>query len=257
MLDRLNGRTDLIEKLVPEWKVGCRRLTPGDGYLEALQEPNTRGDFDPIIRITEKGIETSNGVEEFDIVVAATGFDVSFKPSFELVGANGKRLDQEWADNPEAYFGTCAPYMPNYFIFNGPNCPVGHGSLLSVMEWTAQYMLKWAKKIATEDIGCVSISSYNKATLMSERSANTVFCPSSVTVKDRAVRDYNEYSQEFLQRTVWTSGCRSWYKNGKVNGRVTALYPGSILHYVSLLPTTLKAERLTLFSEGHDRAHPR
>jgi len=156
MLDRLNGRKDLIEKLVPEWKVGCRRLTPGDGYLEALQEPNTRCDFDPIIRITEKGIETSNGVEEFDIIVAATGFDVSFKPSFELVGANGKRLDHEWADNPEAYFGTCAPGMPNYFIFNGPNCPVGHGSLLAVMEWTAQHMLRWAKKIATEDIGWVS-----------------------------------------------------------------------------------------------------
>ncbi|KAB5576482.1 hypothetical protein GE09DRAFT_1053840 [Coniochaeta sp. 2T2.1] len=199
MLDRLNGRQSLIEKLVPEWKVGCRRLTPGDGFLEALQEPNTRCDFDPIIRVTEEGIETAKGVEEFDIIIAATGFDVSFKPSFELIGANGKRLDREWADNPEVYFGTCAPGMPNYFIFNGPNCPVGHGSLLAVMEWTAQYMLN------------------------------------AVVVKDRAVRDYNEYSQEDLKRTVWTSGCRSWYKNGKTDGKVTAMYAGSILHYKEIL----------------------
>jgi cation diffusion facilitator CzcD-associated flavoprotein CzcO len=156
MIDRLNGRSDLIEKLVPKWKVGCRRLTPGDGYLEAIQMPNSTCDFDPIIRITEKGIETQKGVEEFDIIIAATGFDVSFKPSFELIGANGKLLDKEWADDPQAYFGTCAPGMPNFFIFNGPNCPVGHGSLLAVMEWTAQYILRWAKKIASEDIRYVS-----------------------------------------------------------------------------------------------------
>lgn len=152
MTERLNNNTELIEKLVPDWKVGCRRLTPGDGYLEAIQEPNTRCDSDPIIRITENGIETSKGLEEFDIIVAATGFDVSFKPHWKLVGANGKSLEKDWGDNPEAYFGICAPDVPNYFIFNGPNCPVGHGSLLAVMEWTAQYILKWVKKIATEDI---------------------------------------------------------------------------------------------------------
>lgn len=152
MVRRLNGRKDLIDKLVPDWKVGCRRLTPGDGYLEAIQEANTECDFDPILRITDKGIETVKGIEEFDIIIAATGFDVSFKPNFELIGANGRSLQKEWAGNPEAYFGICAPGMPNYFMFNGPNCPVGHGSLLAVMEWTADYILRWAKKIAREDI---------------------------------------------------------------------------------------------------------
>jgi cation diffusion facilitator CzcD-associated flavoprotein CzcO len=152
MIERLNGRPELIEKLVPKWKVGCRRLTPGDGYLEAIQMPNSSCNFDPIIRITEEGIETQKGVEPLDIIVAATGFDVSFKPSFELIGAQGKSLDKEWADDPQAYFGICAPGMPNYFIFNGPNCPVGHGSLLAVIEWTAMYILRWVKKIATEDI---------------------------------------------------------------------------------------------------------
>jgi hypothetical protein len=49
------------------------------------------------------------------------------------------------------------------------------------------------------------------------------------------VDDYNVYSQEFLKRTVWTSGCRSWYKNGKVDGKVTAMYAGSVLHYKEIL----------------------
>lgn len=37
MLRRLGpGNEDLKEQLIPKWPPGCRRLTPGDGYLEAL-----------------------------------------------------------------------------------------------------------------------------------------------------------------------------------------------------------------------------
>ncbi len=49
------------------------------------------------------------------------------------------------------------------------------------------------------------------------------------------LREFNEWSQEFLKKTVWTSGCRSWYKNGKVDGPVTALYAGSVIHYREFL----------------------
>ena len=242
MTERLNNNRELIDKLVPHWKVGCRRLTPGDGYLEAIQEPNARCDFDPIIRITESGIETSNGLEEFDIIIAATGFDVSFKPNWKLIGANGKCLEKDWADNPEAYFGICAPDVPNYFIFNGPNSPVGHGSLLSVMEWTAQYILKWVKKIATEDI---RYSALRNPSIDLENWSSPLSL-SHVAVKQTSVNDYNVYSQEFLKRTVWTSGCRSWYKNGKIDGKVTAMYAGSMLHYKgqSSLPYHLVASNL-------------
>lgn len=109
-------------------------------------------EFAGIEAMTENGITTANGTKEFDIVVCATGFDVSFTPFWELVGKNGINLADQWRDDPQAYFGICAVNMPNYFIFNGPNCPVGHGSLLAVMEWTAEYILRWCKKIATEDI---------------------------------------------------------------------------------------------------------
>jgi cation diffusion facilitator CzcD-associated flavoprotein CzcO len=132
--------------------VGCRRLTPGDGYLEALQEKDARCECDHILRITETGIEISKGVEEFDLIVCTTSFDVSFKLHWNMVGLNGKSLEKDWAENPAAYLSICAEDMPNYFIFNGPNCPVGRGALLAIMEWTAEYILKWWKKIATEDI---------------------------------------------------------------------------------------------------------
>ena len=155
MKERLGNDERLISKLIPEWQVGCRRLTPGDGYLEALRKPNVKCGFSPIVKFTEKGILTEEGEEEFDIIICATGFDVSFCPFWKLVGRDGRMLAEEWSENPEAYFGICAAGVPNYFIFNGPNCPVGHGSLLAVMEWTAEYILRWCEKIATHDIRCV------------------------------------------------------------------------------------------------------
>jgi hypothetical protein len=34
------GHEELKQKLVPSWPPGCRRITPGDGYLEALVQPS-------------------------------------------------------------------------------------------------------------------------------------------------------------------------------------------------------------------------
>lgn len=53
----------------------------------------------------------------------------------------------------------------------------------------------------------------------------------SVSVRQDATDDYNEYSQEVLKRLVWTAPCRSWYKGGTIDGPVTAMYAGSVLHH--------------------------
>ncbi|GAB1214936.1 hypothetical protein ATERTT37_004117 [Aspergillus terreus] len=214
MADRMKGIQDptVVAKMSElEFRPGCRRLTPGDGYLEAFANPNATMTFDPIERITERGVKTVGGDEqEFDMIVCATGFDTSFIPSWKLVGRNGAVLDERWKTDPEAFFAVQVDTMPNYFIFNGPNCPISHGSVLTQVSWTCDYILRWAKKIATEDI-------------------------KSIDVKREAMDDYNVYAQEFLKRTVWSDGCRSWYKNGKASGQVTGVYPGSILHFKDCL----------------------
>ncbi|KAI1039546.1 hypothetical protein LB505_002591 [Fusarium chuoi] len=53
----------------------------------------------------------------------------------------------------------------------------------------------------------------------------------SVCVKQQALDDYNVYLQELLKRMVWTGSCRSWYKNRKKEGHVTAVYGGSRHHF--------------------------
>lgn len=38
-----------------------------------------------------------------------------------------------------------------------------------------------------------------------------------------------------MPRTAWASTCRSWFKNGKEDGPVTALHPGSRIHWFGML----------------------
>lgn len=51
-------------------------------------------------------------------------------------------------------------------------------------------------------------------------------------MKDDIVRAYNRYAVEGLKRCVWSKGCTAWYnkRNGE-STTVTAMYPGSVLHY--------------------------
>lgn len=174
MRTRLAANPHLIDKLIPDYEIGCRRLSPGDGYLEAMQEPNASFGFDPITRVTPRGIVTRSKPEteseadagtaekeeeeEFDLIVCATGFNTSFIPPWELIGRDGRRLDEEWKDIPQAYVSMCAAGIPNYFIFTGPNCPIGHGSVPGMIGWSGDYMLDWIEKIAVDDIKYVHLS---------------------------------------------------------------------------------------------------
>jgi cation diffusion facilitator CzcD-associated flavoprotein CzcO len=107
----------LYHMLIPEFPVGCRRQTPGPGYLEALLRDNVETRWDDIGRLTEKGIHTKNGQQlDFDVIICATGFDTTFKPRFPTVGRNGVNLAEKWTkEMPMCYFGMTAADMPNYF----------------------------------------------------------------------------------------------------------------------------------------------
>jgi cation diffusion facilitator CzcD-associated flavoprotein CzcO len=120
MIERL-GKSEkgkkLAEMLIPPFPVGCRRQTPGPGYLEALIQDNVDTRWDDISAFTEKGILTKSGQElDFDIIICATGFDTTFKPRFPIVGRGGVDLAKRWMEDlPISYFGMTVPDFPNYF----------------------------------------------------------------------------------------------------------------------------------------------
>ncbi|KIW96797.1 uncharacterized protein Z519_02188 [Cladophialophora bantiana CBS 173.52] len=205
MAEKLNHDPDLCEKLIPKWELGCRRVTPGAGYLEAFLKPNVHLTQSPIMRITKNAILTEDGqTHPVDIVVCATGFDVSHCPSYPVIGRNKVSLAEKWADEPESYLSLACPDMPNYFIFTGPNAVVGHGSLIEGLSWASDYMIKWIKKMSCEDI-------------------------KSVEPKQSTVDDFISYGDQIHSTLTWTGACRSWYKKNRTDGRVTATFPGSAL----------------------------
>lgn len=65
----------------------------GTGYYEAYNKPAVQlVDINetPIVRITETGIETSEGHQEFDIIIWATGYDFG-TGALNRLGVRGRR----------------------------------------------------------------------------------------------------------------------------------------------------------------------
>lgn len=220
---------ELQKKLIPEWGFGCRRMTPGEGYLEALQANNVEVIIGEIDRITDIGCVANGREHQLDVLICATGFDVSFRPRFPIIGLGGRNLQDLWAKEAYSYMGTGAPEQPNYLHFLGPNCPIGAGPLVGaigsslsalslvfstcltkILEAQADYMLHWVDRWQTEKIH-------------------------SFTPKADAILDFAKRTDFFMRDSIWASGCRSWYKSHTINGRVSALWPGSSLHFFEAL----------------------
>lgn len=116
MAERLRNDPVLTKRLIPDFAMGCRRLGPGEGFLEALTAENVTIAGSRAESFSEKGIRCEDGTEyEFDVIICATGFDVSFRPYFPIVGREGKNLSEEWTPIPEAYLAMAAHGFPNFF----------------------------------------------------------------------------------------------------------------------------------------------
>jgi len=116
MAHTLKGDAHLIKSLIPEFPVGCRRLTPGVGYLESLTAENVQVVAEKISEVCPEGIKFADGeLVEVDAIVCATGFDVSFVPRFPMIGEHGN-LQDIWREKlPAAYMSCMVSGMPNYF----------------------------------------------------------------------------------------------------------------------------------------------
>ncbi|RDW76107.1 hypothetical protein BP5796_06928 [Coleophoma crateriformis] len=211
MKKKLEAKEGLAEKLVPDFVVGCRRVTPGTGYLEALAAENVTVQLDQISEIYEEGIKMEDGtLIKVDSIVCATGFDSSYKPAFPVIGLEGKDLREEWKDEPRSYLSIAAANFPNYFIIAGPNFTISNGGLHCNLEVCINYTYKAVEKISKQGI-------------------------KSMVPKQAAIDDFQEHKDSAMQDMVWTSHCSSWYKNGKTGGKVWGPWCGSSLHFMELM----------------------
>ena len=222
----------LREGFTPKFGFGCRRITPGDPYMEAIQKENVAVHFTHVVSCTAEGVVGGDGVErKVDTIVCATGFDNSYRPHFPIVGRNGVDLRDKWAVNPESYLGLAVPEMPNFMTFIGPTWPIQNGSVMAPLHSVSEYAVKLIKKTQNENLR-------------------------SWVPRQDVTDKFNEHVQEWAKHTVWADNCRSCesgfifgdcglrgvldadrtagYKNNET-GRVNAIWPGSSLHYQQVI----------------------
>jgi cation diffusion facilitator CzcD-associated flavoprotein CzcO len=178
----------LREKLRPDYRAACKRLVMSDGFYEAIQRPNAILVTDGIERIEPRGVRTRAGaLHELDVLVLATGFRVDrFVRPMRVIGRDGVPLDEAWAEGPFAYMAITVPELPNFFMLNGPNSPVGNFSLIEVAELQMHYVMQLVDAVRTGRWREVSPT----------RSAMVRF---------------DAERREAARTTIWNTGCKSWY----------------------------------------------
>ena len=162
-----------------------------------------------IQEVTSSGVVTRDGATyEVDVIIAATGYDTTYVPAFQLVGRNGVDLAKRWAaTGAEAYFTCAVPDMPNYFskstvaallcalprqshshmfaVVVGPNTPISNGSLMPSIEAQLDFALSFVDKIQTQGV-------------------------KSVVVSGQANTEFNDYKDAVMELLTFSGTCNSW-----------------------------------------------
>ncbi|KIW98143.1 uncharacterized protein Z519_01727 [Cladophialophora bantiana CBS 173.52] len=211
MQKKLEKKPELMDKLIPSnFGVGCRRPTPGNGFLEALTLDKTTVLAEEIQEVTHTGFVDGKGqAHEVDVIICATGFDTSFRPSFPML-VDGKNLQEEFVNGDvTGYLGLSMPSVPNYFVFIGAYGPLGHGSVIPMVEAYTNYIIQVLQKVQVEDV-------------------------KSLRVNRSVAEAFTRHADLYLKRTAWSGPCSSWFKNG-ISSRKPLCWPGSRVHYLTML----------------------
>jgi cation diffusion facilitator CzcD-associated flavoprotein CzcO len=128
-MEELRARIDAIvedpataEALKPYYRMFCKRPCFSDDYLPTFNRPNVTlvdTDGQGVDRFTERGAVVGDREYELDCVVFATGFEVGTvltkRAGFDVVGRDGIRLSQKWAEGLSTLHGFHSHGFPNMF----------------------------------------------------------------------------------------------------------------------------------------------
>jgi cation diffusion facilitator CzcD-associated flavoprotein CzcO len=192
------------DAIIPKFPLGCKRRIFDPDYLSSLNRSNVELLPEGIEEFTEQGIISASGIrDDFDIIVLATGFQVSqFLVPMEIVGAHGITLQEQWNESrgAQAYLGTHVHNFPNLAILFGPNTFPANNSALFACETQVEYAIK---------------SLFHP--LLDGRA-------SVIEVKQSAEDRETNAIHEQLSNTVFAGDCSNWYIGNF--GRNAASWPG-------------------------------
>jgi cation diffusion facilitator CzcD-associated flavoprotein CzcO len=189
---------DLHELLEPNFEMGCKRILLSDDLFRSLNRDNTVLESNAIDQIEPTGVRCKDGtLHDVDIIVFATGFDIDgHMRSIDIYGSDGQSLVDTWVKGPEGYCGSCVAGFPNYWMVTGPNTGVGTTSVVYMIEQSIQFITRMIESAGTGNM---------------------------ISVKQSAQDEFNKGIQSALDKSVWASGCDSYYITE--TGKITTLYP--------------------------------
>lgn len=193
------------ELLIPkDHPIGAKRICTDDNYfqtfnLDHVHLVNLRAT--PIERIDEHGICTTEEHHNLDVLVFATGFDAmtGSVAKIDIVGRDGTRLNDAWAQGPLTYLGLGVPGFPNLFNLTGPGSP----SVLANMVLHSELHVDWvADAIAY-------LGTHDAAGLEARQDAAA------------------DWGAECAQRAAGTlmTQANSWYLGANITGRPRVFMP--------------------------------
>jgi len=201
----------LREALAPDFNPGCKRLLISNTWFPTLQRPNVRLVTQGVARIDPQGVVGADGtLYPCDVIVWGTGFKATeFVAPLKIYGESTKgepvELGKLWGTQPAATrLGITVAGFPNLFMLVGPNTGLGHNSILFMIECQVDYIVKALASLRTSE--------------------KTV-----LRLRPDVQQDNYALMQHRMKRTVWSSGCKSWYQNAK--GEIDTLWPGYTWQY--------------------------
>lgn len=191
---------ELQARVTPDFALGCKRILLSNRWYRALDKPNVSV-LGGIAEIQGNTVVAADGTRrEVDAIIFATGFEVADPPIAQrIVGASGRALSELWQGSPQAYLGTMAQDCPNLFLTFGPNLYT-FTSAFVIVEAQLRFILSAIRTAQAMDLA-------------------------SIAVDPQRCSRYNAQVQEALGRTVWNSGCASYFIDR--NGRNSTNWPWS------------------------------
>lgn len=139
---------------------GTKRSALEQDYFEMIDRPNVQLvnlKETPILQFHEKGIETTKGLHEFDIVILATGFDALTGSLLDmgLSDRHGIPLSQIWKEGVLTHLGLMIPGLPNFFMSYSPQAPTSLSNGPPIIEYQIDWIVQAITKMQVEGINAV------------------------------------------------------------------------------------------------------
>ncbi len=116
---------NVAESLKPYYRQFCKRPCFHDEYLPTFNRENVHlidTDGKGVQEITDAGVVVDDAEYPLDCIIFATGFEVGTdytrRAGYDVIGQDGVRLSEKWADGMRTLHGLMSHGFPNLFVIS-------------------------------------------------------------------------------------------------------------------------------------------